>query len=201
VASHKKPPLYWVFETGFIQDLPWDPGEWHWQASHPLRDAPLFGYTAKRGYKNARRMTHAPNILTFIQGLNLQNSTTPQARIWHNARPKKVGTFIWLTLNQGLLVGTWLQLMGIPPIAKFVTEELKNLPSTTCSSAPWCNVLGKLIRKFGKTRKRLKISPSPGHSSYLGRLSPNERTTPPDSSHTMPATSPTPCNLSQPYFG
>ncbi len=22
----KKPPLYWVFETGFIQDLPWDQG-------------------------------------------------------------------------------------------------------------------------------------------------------------------------------
>jgi hypothetical protein len=27
----KKAPLYWIFETGFIQDLPWDPGEWHWQ--------------------------------------------------------------------------------------------------------------------------------------------------------------------------
>jgi hypothetical protein len=25
----KNPPLYWIFETGFIQDLPWDPGEWH----------------------------------------------------------------------------------------------------------------------------------------------------------------------------
>ncbi len=57
---------------------------------------------------------------TFIQGLNLRNSTTPQviARIWHNSRPRKVGTFIWITLNQGLPVGTWLQHMGIPPHCK-----------------------------------------------------------------------------------
>jgi hypothetical protein len=24
----KKTPIFWIFETGFIQDLPWDPGEW-----------------------------------------------------------------------------------------------------------------------------------------------------------------------------
>jgi hypothetical protein len=73
----KKPPLYWVFETRFIQDLPWDLGEWHWQNLHPLGDAPFFGYTAKRGYKNARKTKHTPNIFTFIQRLNLQKSTTP----------------------------------------------------------------------------------------------------------------------------
>jgi hypothetical protein len=26
----KKPPIYWIFETGFISDLLWDPGDWHW---------------------------------------------------------------------------------------------------------------------------------------------------------------------------
>jgi hypothetical protein len=62
----KKPPLYWIFETGFFQDLPWDLGEWHWQASPPLGDAPLFGYTAKRGYKNARKTAHTSNMLAFI---------------------------------------------------------------------------------------------------------------------------------------
>jgi hypothetical protein len=25
----KKALLYWVFESGFIKDLPWDPREWH----------------------------------------------------------------------------------------------------------------------------------------------------------------------------
>jgi hypothetical protein len=28
-APSKKPSFYWIFETGFIQDLPGDPGEWH----------------------------------------------------------------------------------------------------------------------------------------------------------------------------
>jgi len=124
----KKPHLYWIHETGFIPDLPWDPGEWHWRFNPPLGDVPFFGYTAKRGYCNARKTARSSNMMTFMQGLNLRNSTPAQmtARLWHNARPRKVGTFIWLTLNQGLPVGTWLQLMGINPICKVCnlnTEE------------------------------------------------------------------------------
>ncbi len=45
----KKPHLYWIHDMGFIQDLPWDPREWHWRVIPPLDDAPFFGYTAKRG--------------------------------------------------------------------------------------------------------------------------------------------------------
>ncbi len=47
-------------------------------------------------------------MLTFMQGLNLWNSTPAQmtTQLWHNARPLKVGTLIWLTLNQGLPIGT-----------------------------------------------------------------------------------------------
>jgi hypothetical protein len=95
-APGKKPSLYSILKTGFIQDLPWDPGEWHWQTSPPLGDAPFFGYTAKRGYKNARKTTHTLNMLALIQRLNLRNSTTSQVivRIWHNIRPRKVGTLI-----------------------------------------------------------------------------------------------------------
>ncbi len=26
----KKPPIYWIFESGFISNLPWDPGDLHW---------------------------------------------------------------------------------------------------------------------------------------------------------------------------
>jgi hypothetical protein len=25
----KKAPVYWIFESNFIKDLLWDPGEWH----------------------------------------------------------------------------------------------------------------------------------------------------------------------------
>ncbi len=68
----------------------------------------FFGYFAKWGYRNARKPTQSTNICSFIQRLNLHNSNVTQvmARIWHNIQPRKVGIFIWLTLNRGLLVGT-----------------------------------------------------------------------------------------------
>jgi hypothetical protein len=137
-ASSKKPPIYWIFEADFIQDLPWDPGEWHWCTSQTLGDAPFFGYTAKRSYNNARKPTHAPNVITFIQGLNLQNTSISQAlaRIWHNVRPRKVGTLIWLTLNQGLPVGSWLQLMGIPPQCKVCNSGAKESPQHCLLECP-----------------------------------------------------------------
>ncbi len=111
----KKPPILWIFEEGFVADLQWDPGEWHWQEAHNMGDAPFFGYSAKRGYRNAKQIQHIPSIATFIQRLNLRNSTVAQiiARLWHNARLRKVGALTWLTLNNGLPVGTWLQQMGI----------------------------------------------------------------------------------------
>lgn len=31
----KKRRLYWMHDTRCIQDLPWDPGEWHWDATPP----------------------------------------------------------------------------------------------------------------------------------------------------------------------
>ncbi len=62
----KKPHLYWIHEMGFIQDLPWDPGEWHWRTNPPLGDMPFFGYTAKGGYINAWKTTYPSNMLTFL---------------------------------------------------------------------------------------------------------------------------------------
>jgi len=90
-----------------------------------MGDSPFFGYSAKRGYQNARKPTQSVNICSFIQRLNLQNFIVTQvmARIWHNSRPRKVGTLIWLTLNRGLPVGTWLQCMGIVPTCKVCMEE------------------------------------------------------------------------------
>ncbi len=100
-TPNKKTPTFWIFETGFIQDLPWDLGEWHWRTSPPLGDAPFFGYTAKRGYINAQNPLCTPHMISLIQSLNLRNTSTPQAIaiIWHSARPRKVSTFMWLTLN------------------------------------------------------------------------------------------------------
>jgi len=126
----KSPLTFWIFKTGFIQELPWDPGEWHWQATPPLGDSPFFEYTAKRGYRNAQTSTHTPAMNTFIQELNLSNSMTTQvtARIWHNSRLRKVGTLIWITLSQGLIVGTWLQHMGILPHCKVCDCNVEESP-------------------------------------------------------------------------
>ncbi len=104
-----------------------------------MGDSPFFGYSAKRGYQNARKPTHSVNICSFIQRLNLQNSTVMQvmARIWHNARPRKVGTFIWFTLNWGLPVGTWLQCMRILPMCKVCIEEAFESPQHCLLECPF----------------------------------------------------------------
>ncbi len=47
------------------------------------------------------------------------------ARIWHNARPRKVGALIWLTLNRGFPVGTWLQTMGLHATCKGCDQGLR----------------------------------------------------------------------------
>jgi hypothetical protein len=122
----KNPPIYWIFEFGFIPDLSWDPGDWHWQQMSNMGDAPFFGYSVKRGYQNARRKQHTPSIITFVQQLNLHNSIVVQiiTRMWHNARPRKVGALTWLTLNNGLPVGTWLQIMGISATYKGCDQGL-----------------------------------------------------------------------------
>jgi hypothetical protein len=85
-----------------------------------MGDTPFFGYSTKRGYRNAKQILHTPSISTFIQRVYLHNSMVAQviARLWHNARPRKVDALIWLTLNNELPVGTWLQKMGIPAPCK-----------------------------------------------------------------------------------
>jgi hypothetical protein len=55
--SLTKPSLFSIFESGFIDGLPWDPREWHWQDSSQMGDSPFFGYSAKRGYRNTRKPT------------------------------------------------------------------------------------------------------------------------------------------------
>jgi hypothetical protein len=136
--ANQRNKTYWIFESGIIKNLPWDPGEWHWKEVHPLGDAPFFGYTAKRGYKNVKSSSRSPGIITFIDNLNLRNSSISQvvARIWHNSRPRKVGTLIWLTLNQGLPTGTWLQVMGISPTCKTCSSGAPESPQHCLLDCP-----------------------------------------------------------------
>jgi hypothetical protein len=146
-----------------------------------MDDSPFFGYPAKWGYQNARKPTQSANICSFIQRLNLQNSTIMQvvAKIWHNAWPQKVNTLIWLTLNQGLPVGTWLQCMGILPTCKVCTEEALESPQhCLLSSVPSPNKLERPFITYGKNEERPMTSLFPGHSSCWVKLSSREKMTP-----------------------
>jgi hypothetical protein len=154
-TPNKKTPILWIFETRFIQDLPWDPREWHWKPTPPLRDAPLFGYTAKRGYINARNHACPPHMISFIQSLSLRNTTTQQAiaRIWHNSRLRKVGTLIWLTLNQGLPVGSWLQFMGIAPNCKVCSSGAEETPQHCLLNCPMAQKAWEAFKRIWREWK------------------------------------------------
>jgi hypothetical protein len=69
-------------------------------------------------------------MATFFKDLNMRNTSTAQltARIWHNTRPRKVGTLIWSILNRGLPVGTWFQIMGLPPFCKVCDDNKEESP-------------------------------------------------------------------------
>jgi hypothetical protein len=137
-AQGKKALIYWIYDIGFIQNLPWDSGEWHWLPSPPLGDAPFFGYSAKRGYTNICKSMQTSSMAIFLNNLNLRNTSTAQltARIWHNARPRKVGTLIWQILNKGLPVGTWLQMMGLFSLCKVCDDNKEESPQHCLLECP-----------------------------------------------------------------
>jgi hypothetical protein len=162
-TPNKKTPTFWIFETGFIQDLPWDPGEWRWRTSPPFGDVPFFGYTAKGGYINTRNSSHTPHMITLIQGLNLRNTTTQQAiaRIWHSARPTKASTLIWLTFNQGLPVGSWLSIMGLPSQCKVCSSSAEETPQHCLLDCPRAQLAWKAYERIWvewKTHRNIAIS-------------------------------------------
>jgi hypothetical protein len=61
----------WIFESDFIDGLPWDPEEWHWQASSHMGDSSFFWLFYKARLSSARKPIQSVNICSFIQRLNL----------------------------------------------------------------------------------------------------------------------------------
>ncbi|CAM6062201.1 unnamed protein product [Sphagnum tenellum] len=86
-AQGKAPLLYWIFDEGFIRDLPWDPGEWHWQAISPLGNAPF--------YEPPSRVLATTNRSSLtMQGVRLQLRgicSTPSPQLSHGAQ--RLGSF------------------------------------------------------------------------------------------------------------
>jgi hypothetical protein len=123
-----------------------------------MANAPFFGYSAKKGYRNAKGSSHTLGIQSFIQQLNLRNSIVLQviARMWHNSRPRKVGTLIWLTLNRGLPVGTWLQQMGTPPSCKVCDSRTTESPQHCLLNCPPAQRAWKAFKRIWEDWKALE---------------------------------------------
>ncbi len=76
-----------------------------------LGDVPFFLYTFEREYKIHSKPVFPISMgLSFIQEMNLITIFYQQilAKFWHNVKPKKVGTLIWLIFNKGFFMGSWL---------------------------------------------------------------------------------------------
>jgi hypothetical protein len=136
---------------------------WHWQGIPP-GDSPFFGYSAKWGYKNSKRSLEVPVIHSFIQQLNLNNSTDPQvlARIWHNSCPHKVGTFIWLHPERRAPCWHLAPMHGVPPRVRSALTKSPNHLNTAFSNMPKLNTLGKRILEFDKNGGHRTTLPSLG---------------------------------------
>ncbi len=99
------------YTSRHIEDLPWDTREWCWRNIPMLGDVPFFWYTFERRYKiHCKPVFPISMGLNFIQEMNLITIFYQQilAKFWHNVKPKKVGTLIWLIFNKGFLMGSWL---------------------------------------------------------------------------------------------
>jgi hypothetical protein len=102
-------------------------------------------------------------MITLIQGLNFRNTITPQAvaRIWHNARPRKASTLIWFTLNRGLPVGSWLNLMGLLAQCKVCSSGAEETPQHCLLDCPRAQIAWKAYERIWvewKTHRNLAIS-------------------------------------------
>ncbi len=175
----KKPLFYWILESGFISDLQWDPGDWHWQQTHKLGDAP-FGYSSKRGYQNARKPHHPPGSSTSSKGWA---SKTPwPLRLWPRCGTTpacaKSGPSSGWPSTKGSRWARGSKPWGSKLPAKVAIRTSLSLPNTALWNAPPPERLGTLSVAPGLNGRRPTASPSPGLSSLWGKLSSKRRTTP-----------------------
>jgi hypothetical protein len=86
VANKKS--IFTLFQSNFIVDLPWDPGEWSLRAINGFEKTSLFGYFVKRGYrKNKGHNMDARSFVVSLRnmGVNEQQCNTLIGRLWHHS--------------------------------------------------------------------------------------------------------------------
>ncbi len=116
--------------------------------------------------------------ICFLNDLENFIVTQVMTRIWHNVRPRKVGTFIWPTLIGVSPVGTWLQCMGILPTCKVCTKEAPESPQHCLLECPSPNRLGRHSITSSKNGEHPMTSSFPDLSSCWVKLSLREKMNP-----------------------
>ena len=107
----------WFWGGEWIQNLGWDPKEWQWRIIGVLPETNILNYTTKRGYRTAlRQNNHQMRVDAELEAAGFNSKTREKNfnRIWHPYLPRKVSAMQWLILTEGLLVGAWLERIGLP---------------------------------------------------------------------------------------
>lgn len=95
----------WSFRSDIVKNLDIDPKEWVWKRKGSLEEERFFGYTTKRGYRiitdRQAKQSKFDVTLSNLGYTGIQRKQFYQ-ELWHPWVPRKVGTMIWLTCNEGL---------------------------------------------------------------------------------------------------
>lgn len=80
-----------------VEDIAWDPGEWHWGTAGQPAKTHFFDYTTKQGYKQGVDKRTIPTKYEKrlqTQGHTQQERKDIYGRMWHQWLLCKVNTFL-----------------------------------------------------------------------------------------------------------
>jgi hypothetical protein len=82
----------WPWGNEWVQNLEWDPKEWHWRRIRILAETSILNYTTKRGYRVAlKQNNHTMPVDAELEaeGYNSKSRAKFFNRIWHPYLPRK----------------------------------------------------------------------------------------------------------------
>lgn len=91
----------WIFKSGTIRELPFDPKEWRWRRQGIIKPGHFFDYSTKCGYHIIIKSQHRQ--LGFDKwmedcGYSDQQRKSFFKKLWHSWLPRKIASMVWLTI-------------------------------------------------------------------------------------------------------
>ena len=172
----------WIFRGGLIKELDFDPKEWMWKRKGTLEEVGFFGYSTKRGYRIITdKQSRQPKFDKALMEMGYTGSQRKKfyLELWHPWVPRKVGTMVWLTCNEGLPLAEWRKTIGMPGDGKcnLCQEGLLESPQHTFMT---CTATRQAWHQFRSLRQEagLAVGFSSWHEILTG-LSPPSRSAEP----------------------